>query len=185
MIKLYGSYTSPYVRHCRIALMEAGLSFELIPTDQSQSAEQVATQRVPFFDDGKIKLSDSMSILRYIREQAGQSFLPSVASLEQYCLVNTALDAAANVFYLEKFGLKGSDNAYIERQQARIHSCLSLIEAQAPSFKPQDDVSLRLACFLDWAKFRQRIDHSLYPNLQKLLNSAQSYDAFAQTPPTE
>ena len=42
--------------------------FEFIETDQSQSAELSPTKKVPFLQDGDIVLSDSSSILKYIRE---------------------------------------------------------------------------------------------------------------------
>ena len=37
-MKLYGSYTSPFVRHCRIVLLETQQSCEFIETDQTSSA---------------------------------------------------------------------------------------------------------------------------------------------------
>ena len=95
-MKLFGSTTSPYVRHCRVLLDHAKLEYELIPTDQTQSNQAVATKRVPFLQDGELQLTDSMSIIRYIREKADQAFCSSVIELDQFCLANTALDSAAS-----------------------------------------------------------------------------------------
>ena len=39
-MKLYGSYTSPFVRHVRIALLETQQAFEFIETDQAGSSAQ-------------------------------------------------------------------------------------------------------------------------------------------------
>jgi len=126
-MKLYGSYTSPYVRHCRIALLEEGLDVEFIETDQTKSAELSPTKKVPFLVDGDLVLSDSSSILKYIREKAGKPFLSDVQDFDLYCFANTLMDSGANVFYLEKFGLKPEDNAYVERQNSRIQQGLEML----------------------------------------------------------
>ncbi|NRA40840.1 MAG: glutathione S-transferase family protein [Pseudomonadales bacterium] len=188
-LELYGSYTSPFVRHCRIAMSQASLDYALIETDQQQSDSLVSTKKVPFLDismqDQNLRLTDSSSILRFIREHCEQIFLPSLQSLEHFCFINTQLDAAANVFYLEKFGLNSSDNHYIARQHARIKQGLESLEEMQIAFQADDDVSLRLACYLDWGIFRQRFSLSHLPNLQQCLHDANAYTAFQQTSPTE
>ena len=35
-MKLYGSYTSPFVRHCRVALEETGEQYQFVETDYTQ-----------------------------------------------------------------------------------------------------------------------------------------------------
>ncbi len=184
-MELYGSLTSPYVRHCRIALMQSQLSFKLILTDQTQSAQLIATQRVPFLKDRDVTLSDSASILRYIREKSGQTFLNTVEEFDKFCFVNTVLDSTANLFYLEKFGLDQQANAYTQRQNNRIHGSLLELENSLLSFQAVNDWHLRLACFLDWAIFRHRIQADNYPNLCQFLQQAQQYKIFALTHPTE
>lgn len=190
-LRLHGSLTSPYVRHCRIALVEAKLGFELIETNQTQSAQQIATARVPYLETGKYTLTDSASILRYIRESAEQTFMPSVEDFDHFCFINTALDASANVFYLEKFGLSEPDNDYITRQNLRIQSIVkrlnehSFLDAIDVDNIENNDVALRLANYLDWSQFRQRLNLSPYRNLQDVLTNAQQYSIFAQTQPTE
>src|SRR5690554_7357084 len=101
-MKLFGSYTSPYVRHCRIVLAQLHKDFQFIPTDHAQSAEQSPTKRVPFLQDDAVMLYDSSSILRYLREQQQQGFCDSVEDFDLFCMVNTALDATVNVFLLER-----------------------------------------------------------------------------------
>ena len=56
-------------------------------------------------------------------------------------------------------------------------------ESTYSSQAPFTDGELRLACFLDWGLFRNRINIDGLDNLQALLNSARSYDIFAQTAP--
>ena len=50
-MKIYGNSPSPFVRHCRIALIESGLDFEfLIDTDYQLSRQRSPTQRIPFLE---------------------------------------------------------------------------------------------------------------------------------------
>jgi len=51
------------------------------------------------------------------------------------------------------------------------------------SVAPFDDTELRIACFLDWALFRNRITLESYPNLQKFLNGVRQCPHFAATVP--
>lgn len=185
-MKLYGSFTSPFVRHCRIALLETKTPFEFIETDNAKSAAKSPTKRVPFLEDGEVFLTDSNSIIKYIREKAGQPFLTTVNEFEQYFLINTALDSALNLMFLEKDGIDIQAYGYLKRQTARIESALTeidqfiLLEAA-----PYNDVELRLACFINWAKFRNRVDFSKYNNVENFYSGIQNYEIFKATvPPT-
>ncbi len=183
-MKLYGSFTSPYVRHCRIALLETNTSFEFIETDQTISAIKSPTKRVPFLEDGEIFLSDSSSILKHLREKAGASFLATASELNQFCITNTALDATANLFFLQRDGVDIQAYEYTRRQAARIESSLAELNAiQLPMNAPYSDVDLRLACYLAWGLFRKRISLVAYENLQNFLTKIDQYPPFADTAP--
>lgn len=184
-MKLYGSYNSPFARHCRVALIQAGLPWEFVETDATGAAKRSPTQKVPFLEDGDLKLTDSSSILKHIRDRSAAPFLSTVSSLERYCMVNTALDACVNIFLLERYDrLRVSDSAYLTRQQARITSTFRELEAgPLPTALPLGDDDLRLACFLDWALFRKRIDLDEFPSLMALLSLAREDQAFAATAP--
>lgn len=184
-MKLYGSFTSPYVRHCRIALLEVNTSFEFIETDQTISAIKSPTKRVPFLEDGEIFLSDSSSILKHLREKAGTAFLATASELNQFCIVNTALDATTNLFFLERDGVDIQAYEYTRRQAARIESSLAELNAtQLPLQAPYSDVDLRLGCYLAWGLFRKRISLAAYENLQKFLTNINQYPPFADTAPS-
>lgn len=73
-MQLFGSYTSPFVRHCRIALIETGLDCEFVETDYAESARRSPTKKVPYLQDKDVMLFDSCSILKYLREKAGGTF---------------------------------------------------------------------------------------------------------------
>lgn len=183
-MKLYGSYTSPFVRHCRIALLETKLACEFIETDQAGSAAQSPTQRVPFLEDGEVFLTDSSSILKYIREQAGTDFLRSASELDTYAMINTALDATVNLFFLQRDGVDLQAYEYTRRQAARIESSLAELNALAlPMQAPYGDVNLRLACYLFWGLFRKRIDINTHKNLQDFLAGINQYQPFTDTAP--
>lgn len=183
-MKLYGSYTSPFVRHCRIVLLETNCACEFIETDQATSALKSPTKRVPFLEDGDVFLTDSIAILKYLREKAGQKYLASTHELNQFCMVNTALDSTANLFFLERDGVDLQAYEYTRRQAARIESSLTeLNELDLPATTPYNDVQLRLACYLAWGLFRKRINIDKHQNLQKLMAGIQDYKHFASTAP--
>jgi glutathione S-transferase len=183
-MKLYGSYTSPFVRHCSIALLEANFAFEFIETDQAASAYQSPTKRVPFLQDGDVFLTDSSSILRYIREKSGAPFLASINEHNDFCIVNTALDATVNLFFLERDGVDLQAYDYTKRQAARIETSLAELNGYTfPTQAPFNDVHLRLACFLAWGLFRKRLTLDVHENLKRFLANINQYQPFAETTP--
>lgn len=182
-MKLYGSYTSPFVRHCRIALLQQGIEFEFIETDYTQSAQGSAAMRVPYLEHQGMKLHDSMSILRYIRQLNDHTFCRSLVEYDLILLVNTALDSTINLFLLQNSGVDIQHNDYTLRQQQRIDSCLNLLNQIAQDGLEWNDAGVRLACFIDWAQYRKRIDFSDYPALLGWLQSAQQSQEFQLTAP--
>lgn len=184
-MKIYGSFTSPFVRHCRIALLETGLSCEFIETDAIQSAQISPTKKVPLLVDGDLTLTDSSSILRYIREKSGAVFMPELLDFEVFNMTNTVLDATVNVFFLEKFdNITDQQSTYITRQKARVLSGLEgLNEIELSTQLPLSDGLLRLACFLDWGIYRERIDINKLTNLTRLLDVARTDTNFIKTVP--
>ncbi len=187
-MQLYGTYTSPYVRHCRIALAETGQDFELIETDYEQSARMAPAKRVPFLKAGELVLNDSLSILKLVRESAGRAFLPDVEDCDLFALTNTALDTAINLFLLEKDGLGPAESGYLARQAERVHDILKALDGRAGALPARTDGftdgELRLGCFLDWALFRERIDLAGHIELAAFLERIKAYPHFANTPPT-
>lgn len=183
-MELYGSFASPFVRHCRIALLEDQFDFTFVETDAEASAAQSPTKRVPFLTDGSIQLTDSSSILKYLREKAGKAFLQDLQDYEQYCLVNTVLDSCVNLFLLERQGLSADANPYLQRQSQRIESGLTKLNQHCFSKKaPYSDSELRIACFLDWGLFRERIQLETHTQLTSFLEQTNQYEPFAKTSP--
>lgn len=166
-MQLFGSYTSPFVRHIRIVLAQSGQEFEFVETDYAASADQSPAARVPFLRDGDRLLTDSLSILRFLRERAGQPFFPDLDEFDRFLLVNAALDSTVNVFLLERDGITPEQAPYLARQQRRIQQCLGALDQALGHSAPDmnSDFALRLGCYLSWALFRERFDLNGHPNL--------------------
>lgn len=183
-MQLFGSFTSPYVRHVRIVLQETGLNCELIETSAQDAAGQSPTMKIPFLRDGDIELTDSTSILCYIREKSGQNFLPLVQDLDLYCLINTLLDSTINLFLFERFGMDITENPYLKRQQARIEGGLKYLEELGLSKQTLDkNTKLRLECFLVWGCYRNRFSLDELSILSSIVDTANATQAFISTAP--
>jgi glutathione S-transferase len=183
-MKLYGSFTSPYVRHCKIALLESRLDYQFIETDQASSARLSPTKRVPFLQDDELLLTDSSAILRYIRQKSSLPSLETAVEHDQFCMINTALDCSINLFFLSRDGVDIERFDYTIRQAQRVKSTLAVFEQfELPQQGPFNDVQLRLGCFLSWAVFRQRIDIEDYPKLKLFLAIIEKEPFFIETAP--
>ncbi|MCE2571993.1 glutathione S-transferase family protein [Motilimonas eburnea] len=184
-MKLYGSYTSPFVRHCRMVIAQTGLTCEFVETDAAASAEQSPTKKVPFLVDGDLTLTDSVVIIRYLREKAGQAFCADIMDFELFCMVNTVLDATVNIFFLElQDNILAANSQYLTRQQGRVESGLAYLNSQhLTDSLPLNEGELRLACYLDWGIFRNRISLDDYPALRQLLSLAKTDPLFIETTP--
>ena len=174
---LYGSLTSPYVRHCRIALEQSGLDWHFVDADNALSGKRSPTKKVPFFVHGDLLLSDSSSILRHIRECSGSLWLDQIEHYDMYLLVNTLLDSAINLFLLAREDCTPDNTVYLRRQRSRVIDGLRVLNdysfgaVSSPDHK-LNDAELRLACFLDWGLHRNQFLIEGLTRLQELLNLA-------------
>ncbi len=187
MMQLFGSYTSPYVRHCRVALLQEQEKFEFVEIDYSASAAQSPMARVPFLRHGQTQLTDSSSILKYVREQGGHEFLGTAQEFELFAMSNTVLDTAINLFLMERDGATPDTLPYLARQQARISNGLAALEERIdPEQVLSTDSGLRCACLLAWGLFRHRFRLDGLHRLNELLARANADPLFAATaPPTD
>ena len=98
------------------------------------------------------------------------------------------MDAAINLFLLEKAGVTPDKVPYLKRQQQRIDDILQLMEDKehAVAYEgphPFSDGELRLGCFLSWGLFRERFNLDKYPRLQAFVDKLNDYPYFADTDP--
>lgn len=183
-MKLFGSFTSPFVRHCRIVLMQNQHAFDFVPADYATSATQTPTKRVPYFENGDVRLTDSSSIIRYLRGLAAQPFCTDAADYDLYCMASTGLDTEINLFLLERDGFTPEQVSYLARQRARVEAILTELDQRNwASEGPYSDGQIRLGCWLSWALFRQRLDLTPWPNLMQFLAALNNQSWFANTHP--
>ena len=182
-MNLYGSLLSPFVRHCRIALIQSGLEWNMNEVDNDASAKASPSKKVPYFEGEDIFLTDSSSILKYIRNKSGKDFMADAQEYDLYCLANTLADSTLNLFLLEKDGLTPENSGYLKRQQSRVESGLDALNAAAVTEGDLNDAQLRIACYLDWALFRERIDIANHQALNDLLVHANTVAGFQETNP--
>lgn len=181
-MKLYGIVTSPFVRHCRIALAQGALDWEFITGDMAQLAKDSPVHKLPYLVDGDRLFGDSCSILKFARESAGLDFFPDVDDYDLFCTTNTVADSVINLFLMEQEGITPDNSSYLDRQAGRILSGLtSLDERVGPGGYVLTDGILRIACFLDWALFRYRIDITPHSNLKSVLEFANQDPVVAST----
>ncbi len=164
--------------------MQSGLDFEFVEADYAMSAEKSPTSKVPFFEDTDTVLTDSSSIIKYVREKSGQKFLSEIEDYELFAMTNTVLDSAINLFLLENDGVAIDQVNYLIRQKDRIESGLTELNRR---FDPKEgitkDSALRCACFIDWALFRNRISIDEHENLVGLLAAANEAEELVATAP--
>jgi glutathione S-transferase len=190
MINLYGNHTSPFVRHCRIRLAEYQIEHQFVEVDLAEFTTTSPTMRIPYLEDGMVKLSDSSSILAYIAEKANEPYLADFQEVELYSAANTLQDTSINLFLLAKENINPDNSNYMARQKARLEATLASLDSAEYNFSsplnslPLNNGALRLACYLDWAIFREQLSNiTRYPNLKKLLDHANKWELFSQTSP--
>jgi len=183
-MELFGSITSPFVRHCRIALRQTEQSFDFKIVDYSTSAQDSPMKKMPYLKDGNLLLTDSSSILMHIRNNAGYTFPASVEDFELFTMANTIADTAVNLFLLEKEGVTPAQSSYMTRQTQRLASGFKALNDMVDTSKPMEtDGQIRVVCLIDWILFRERYELSSYHNLISMLAHASANPIFTTTDP--
>lgn len=180
-MQLFGIPNSPFVRHCRIVLQQSGIACDFVETSTTKATSP--TKRVPYLQDGDLHLTDSASIVRYLREKAGEAFLPEIRDYDRFCLVNTAADTCVNLFVLSRDGVTPETSAYMKRQRDRVESILQLFDQEQGELRLNNDADLRLMCYLDWALFRDLINIDRHKQLTAWLERARQQPEFVATAP--
>ena len=183
-MKLYGSYTSPYVRHCRIVIDQLGLKCDFIEADYAMSAEKSPSMKVPILEDADLHLTDSTSILLHFYNKSGKPFISSSEDMDVYAMINTVLDTAINLFLLENDDLTPESSNYLTRQASRIEKGLDALENSSILTADENNIgATRLICFLDWALFRNRISLDGRPKLQAFVDRMNTSAVIKKTAP--
>jgi glutathione S-transferase len=180
-MRLFGTPTSPYTRKARILVRAAGLEVPLVDTRTEDGAAALAhlapLGKVPVLEvadaDGSLlTLPDSSVIAAWLwthhapaLRASGLAPPPEAwAERDALIVVEGALDAAINRFYLLRDGLP--DQGYVTRQRDRVTTTLTWLDGRMPAFaRPLTPAALSLGCALDWMAFRAVVQIARFPNL--------------------
>lgn len=158
------------------------MDWEFVAGDMAELSKASPVQKVPYLVTADRVLTDSCSILKFARESAGRPFFPDIDDYDLFCTTNTIADSVINLFLMERDGLTPDNSPYLARQARRTVSGLAALEERVgPGGYELTDGILRLACFLGWALFRNRVDVSSHPNLRSVIAFAGRDPVFAST----
>lgn len=196
-IELFGTVTSPYVRRVRIVLDELGLTHELVNTadapGQIRLRQVNPVWKVPTLKIDDRVLLDSAVILRYLLHRFGTGELRPCAptdweQVEQLTVIDGALDALINVFYLGKEGVTPDRAPYLQKQRDRASSALSWLEerVKGPWLSEQEQLGLPeigLVTALGWMNFREAYPVERHPKLVAFMQEHAARPSIASTAP--
>ncbi|MCA9710022.1 MAG: glutathione S-transferase [Myxococcales bacterium] len=197
-LRLYGTVTSPYVRRVRIVAHELGLGYALVDaaTDAGQAAMRTVNPiwKVPTLElDGR-PIFDSRVITEHLLRHHGPGPLDphDPEDLERSNareVIDGALDALINAFYLAKDGLSREASAYVAKQHERAASAMAWLEARAPALWPAGDARFGLAeiglcTTLEWMRFRDTYPVDRHPALAGVLERHAGRPSLTSTHPT-
>lgn len=174
---IFSGAGSPFARKVRIVLHEKRLNYDEDVRPGIRPVEELSglnpTLALPVLRDGEELLFGSDLIAeflleRYPAEPAAGSDPPLAARLTRpdarwrdlqiLATINAFADTVVNVRHFRSEGVTSDGSRYMARQEARLHSCLDWLEAQAtpdgfwPGFFSIMDIAL--ICPLDYAETR-------------------------------
>ena len=198
MIRLYGSFTSPYVRRVRVVADELGLPFELVdttpPEGQAKLREHTPIWKVPAAEiDGQL-VFDSHVITELLLERYGRGKLAplpvdDIESRNAISVIDGALDALINAFYLAKEGVTPEQAPYLKKQRERAGSALLWLEhnVHEPFVTSKKQLGLpeiALGSALGWMRFRGTYDIEQHQRLMRCFETLERRNSFAHTQPS-
>lgn len=196
-MKLYGSYTSPYVRRVRVLAQEIGVPFEIVDTTTEDGAAALRARspinKVPAAEiDGHV-IWDSSAIAAHLLATRGHGPLRQVVDpIRESNLKNAidgALDAAINVFYLEREGVSAKEVPYLRKQNDRVKASLEHVaHALRRGGYLTDDPrvgygEIALVTTLEWFVFRKRYPVETIPELAEAMRVHADRPSFVATRP--
>jgi len=191
-MKLFGSFTSPYVRRIRILCKELGIPVEMVDTmtevGQKELREKNPLWKVPYAEvDGK-KIWDSHTITDYLFETKGYGSFREKNHKDKWeeanllNAIDQSLDNSILLFYLHKEGIDSDAAPYLTKNSLRVSSILNYLKSKlnGPSFFPDGKLGiseLALYTTLDWMLFRSvlPIEDPLFLNFLKHYESRESF----------
>lgn len=172
---LVGSQRSPYVRICRMLMLQHSLPFEFRvlnfvddPGDAALLAKETPINRVPILMDGTQKIFDSRVIVNHLIRKHG---LPQL-SLEDENRISTiysCLETGVCLFLMKRDGYDMErPGFFLARQKKRIPEALDYLSSWVKTLQPSRSsdwnyMSMALFSFLYWAEKRDLLRLSEHP----------------------
>jgi glutathione S-transferase len=207
VLKLYGHDPSPFVRRIRILLEELGLPFErdahgwVDPVPEFLANSPI--KRVPMLDRGpeaRVRFVYESRVIASVLYEMPQKkpapdlqpslFLRALEEHDQNVLsvLDAGLDAAVNLFLLEKDGVKKEQSSYLQRQTARVDECFDWVDRQyagKPALTPGHlaYIDICVVSTISWLRFRNRADVTRWPNLVGVETATKERPSFISTRP--
>ncbi|HCF78645.1 MAG TPA: glutathione S-transferase [Glaciecola sp.] len=167
-MKLYGSFTSPYVRRLRLILMDVKYDMIDAPTSSAEGRAILRklnpTMKIPMFEDNGLVLCDSTVIAQYLHEKLARPYL-SIPQLNLLKIIDGITDSYIQLFLLDKSGFDTTDDKmYFNLQHERIERSFKYLENVVAdkqiSATDWNYLSISLYTSLDWVKVRKLHDFS-------------------------
>jgi glutathione S-transferase len=162
--KLYGSFTSPYVRKLRLLLWE-DKTVEFIPLNYLEEAGNKLLKsinplnQIPFMLVGDQPIFDSRVIYNHIAKE--KEYTPfSIDEENILSAIDTAMASGVSLFSMRKGGIdiSGHENYYIERQKERIPAILDYLATWTSKQQFPSDwnyLTMSLLSLLYWLELRE------------------------------
>jgi len=203
MLKLIGTTTSPFVRRVRVAAIEKGVPFTLIPalTDEGQAelrrTSPVWKVPVATFADGRVVYDSRVIVNELCADGWAPMRAPATDPVERVAeenvvtMIDEAVLSLVRRFYLARDGAN-LDVPYLVKERDRAHTIMHHLDSTidgvfATSWgKAQGGfgrAELALVSGLDWCAFRQTFDMQTTPRLQALCAHWHERPSIAQTMP--
>lgn len=188
---LFGTVTSPYVRRVRVVAHELGIDTELVDTctEEGQAAlrEVSPIWKVPAARVDEETIFDSAVITQQLLRRHGPGPLAAfdaddTAARNLITVIDGALDALINVFYLAKDGIDATAS-YVAKQEARAASAMRWLDKRCPSGDSFGLVEIALCTSVDWMRFRQTYDVEQHPAIARLVRDHAARESLVATRP--
>jgi glutathione S-transferase len=194
-MKLFGTVTSPYVRRVRIVAAELGEPVELVDTatDAGQAALRAVAPlwKVPTaIVDGQTIFDSHLVVDHLLATRGPGPFAPPADAARDRNLaavIDGALDASINAFYLKKDGADPARIPYLAKQLARVGSALAWVDAEVAAGALRDGAltttAVSLVTAVGWMRFRAAHPVADYAAITRLAASLEERPSFASTVP--
>ncbi|WP_010179454.1 glutathione S-transferase family protein [Glaciecola sp. HTCC2999] len=188
-MKLYGSFTSPYVRRLRILLGEQDYEFIDAPTSTPEGRAILSqvnpTMKIPMFEDKGEVLCDSGLIAQYLHDKLDIPAL-SYHDLNIIKIIDAITDSYIQLFLLSHSGFDTNESKmYFNLQRERIERSFTFLENLITTGMITSSnwnyMTISLVTSIEWLMVRQLHDFSDLPALSGFYNELKLRDDMVST----